>query len=344
MSEFENYFTNPNYTRAYGFNRKGLIYIENERDAAFWEEIIEATNPNCYDIKRSVLEGSGKRGKRSLEKLYGTANKYAVIAIDADFDYLCPNKSDVSSLLSNRYILHTFSYSRESVICNKETINDTIKRIRLYQKSNFNIDAVLSKYSSICHKVLSPYLFLLNKRDEAASESCFHKPLTISVSKENPLFTTDFSFNFKILDEMEVCALDRLDFYMKEIDSKGLGDEYIKFQEDLSVLGLNEKNAYRYISGHLLYDNIVSPILKHLKNALMSIEIEHVKAANNGKAKAIKDGIEGVRNHFSNKCSFTSLMDNCNKTQSDDIYLLILDKARKLNDDGIHGGNKVLPT
>ena len=40
MSNFEDYLTNSSYAKAYGFNGKGIIYIENERDLSFWEKII----------------------------------------------------------------------------------------------------------------------------------------------------------------------------------------------------------------------------------------------------------------------------------------------------------------
>lgn len=330
MSDFEHYLTDSSYARAYGFNGKGLIYVENERDCAFWEEIIEATNPEQYEIKRSITDDEKSRGKRRLERLYGQLNESVLVAIDADFDYLCPNKSDSSSYVSGNYILHTFSYSRESVMCNEETINDTIKKIRFYEKANFSINDVLIKYSSLCYKTLPPFLFLLNNRNDLANEQSFHDDLTINQSKETPLFKNNFEFNFGIFEAIDVKTSLRLERYMAEITSKNMLADYVLFKDEILKLGLNEGSAYRFISGHLLYENLILPILKKIKSNLLTIEVENVKFLHEGDSQAIKENVAGLRNHFTEKCSYITMMENCEKTKKDPIYLSILDKALKI--------------
>lgn len=331
MSDFEHYFTDPSYAQAYGFNSKGLIYVENERDCAFWEEVLEATNPNQYDIKRSIAENNMARGKRSLEKLYSSLNPRVIVAIDADFDYLCPQNTEYSKYVSGNYILHTFSYSRESVMCNINAINDTIKKIRLYEKSNFDIENVMRNYSIICYKALPKFLFLFNLRNDNVNESSFHDDLTICPSKELPLFLDDFNFNydiFRVLDEKVEARLTRYD---EVIESDNLHEDYSFFLEHLSKLGFNEENAYRYISGHLVYENLILPIFKNLKSSLLKIEIEKIKETYRGNSKAIKDNIAGVHAHFSEKCSYVTLLENCEKIKADNIYMKILEKAKNIN-------------
>lgn len=331
MRDFEHYFTDPSYAQAYGFNSKGLIYLENERDCAFWEEVLEATNPNQYDIKRSIAENNKSRGKRSLEKLYSTLNPNVLVAIDADFDYLCPKNTDYSEYISGDYILHTFSYSRESVMCNVESINDTIKKIRLYEKSNFNISDIIKTYSIICYKALPKFLFLFNLRNENVNESSFHDDLTISPSKELPLFTSDFEFNLAIFKQLEEKVEARLNRHNEIIESENLSAEFDLYLEHLLTLGFNENNAYRYISGHLIYENLILPILKAIKSTLLRIEIEKVKELHKGNSEAIKANISGVHNHFSEKCSYVTLLENCEKIKSDEIYQKILNKAKGIN-------------
>lgn len=331
MSDFEHYFTDPSYAQAYGFNSKGLIYVENERDCAFWEEVLEATNPNQYDIKRSIAENNKARGKRSLEKLYSTLNPSVIVAIDADFDYLCPKNTDYSGYVSGDYILHTFSYSRESVMCNIDAINDTVKKIRLYVKSNFNIEEVIQKYSILCYKALPKFLFLFNLRNSNANESSFHDDLTISPTRESPLFLGDFCFNFDIFKALEEKIESRSIRYDEIIERENLSTEFDSFLSHLSSLGFNEKNAYRYISGHLIYENLILPIFKNLKSSLLKIEIENIRETYKGNSKAIKDNIAGVQSHFSEKCSYVTLLENCEKIKSDEIYIKILNKARNIN-------------
>ena len=40
-NQFTNYLTDERYVTSYGFNQKGIVYIENEMDYRFWEEIFK---------------------------------------------------------------------------------------------------------------------------------------------------------------------------------------------------------------------------------------------------------------------------------------------------------------
>ena len=95
-------------------------------------------------------------------------------------------------------------------------------------------------------------------------------------------------------------------------------------------LGITKKTAYRYISGHVLYKSVIIRIIKGIKSRLMKAEIDKAKsdAANAGKSEISL--VNGIENHFSTKCSIESILDNSEKILSDEIYLKILDKVRKV--------------
>lgn len=330
MSNFEDYFTNPAYAKAYGFNNKGLIYIENERDCAFWEEIIESVIPNKYEVKRSIIDGDPSRGKRGLEKLYSSANENALIAIDSDFDYPCPDRSSYSKNINGKYILHTHSYSRESVICNAASINDTIKKIRLYESSNFDISEPLDAYSTICYKSLIPFLFLMNGRHSIANESEFHSDLVITESSEVKYLNVDGGFNYAILEEIKSKAENRKKYYEKYISDSGLQSHYNDFIESMNRIEISKSSAYRYISGHQLYDNFIIPLIKKIRSRLISLETDKVREDMLGNPLGIRDAVRGVNNHFDSNCSATTLLNNSEKTKEDSIYLKIIDKINKI--------------
>jgi hypothetical protein len=44
MKDFEDFFCDPQYTQAYGFNvSKGICYVEDEADVTFWEDYFKFT-------------------------------------------------------------------------------------------------------------------------------------------------------------------------------------------------------------------------------------------------------------------------------------------------------------
>lgn len=330
MRNFSDYVMNENYTKAYGFDGKGLVYIENERDSCFWESIFDSVFPGKYTVKSSIHPSSISRGKRKLEKFYSHANEFALIAIDSDFDYPCQDRNDYSKHINSKYILHTHSYSRESVICNPAAINETIKRIRFSKKSNFDISIFLERYSEICFYSLPPFLFLLNNRFPNIREKDFHDDLNIREKKGNPMIIDGDTFNFSLLEDNKSRVLERKLKYEKIIKENGLDDEYANFLVSLENLGITKKTAYRYISGHVLYKSVIIRIIKGIKSRLMKAEIDKAKsdAANAGKSEISL--VNGIENHFSTKCSIESILDNSEKILSDEIYLKILDKVRKV--------------
>ncbi|WP_373232505.1 hypothetical protein [Escherichia coli] len=328
MRDFEQYLTNPAYAEVYGFNHKGLIYIENERDYAFWSDIVDSISPNKYEVKKSIIENNLSRGKRGLERLYSMANKKVLIAIDSDFDYTCPNRNEYSKHINDKYILHTHSYSRESVICNVESINDTINKLMLSKKASFDISEPIKKYSSICYESLIPFLFLLENRHCIANEKDFHNDLKVIETADLRRLNKDGKFNYKILEKISNNTKTRRFIYEKYINNHNLSAKYVEFKKHLLDLGVTPESAYRYISGHLVYDNFVIPILKEIKRRLINMEVENIKKSELSHSSSIRDAVRGVHNHFSEYCSEKSILNNCEKIKNDEVYKKIINKTR----------------
>ncbi|WP_421353694.1 DUF4435 domain-containing protein [Aeromonas veronii] len=124
MSDTKNYFTNRNYVKAYATmesaekDASGFVYIESEADKEFWDSILTKCAKGKYFFKfKGKQEGKSEpRGKSILEDLYTTANEAALVAIDSDFDYISPNRSDIAKKInSNKYVLQTFAYAIENI-------------------------------------------------------------------------------------------------------------------------------------------------------------------------------------------------------------------------------------
>lgn len=316
MSDFSNYLTNSNYVKAYGFNNKGIVYIENERDLSFWEKMINEIHPERYEFKRAVIEGSSIRGKRALEKLYENLNEDVLVAIDSDFDYLSPNRNKYSKHVNeNKFLLHTFSFSRESVLCNPKTLNHVLSCIKYFIPSDYKFDAFIIKLSKICYNYLLPFCYLMEKNIFVIDEADFHKPLS-SIKNE---------FHLQDWPEAESKIKELTQKLMEKITNQ---IEYKEFVNFLHSLGVNEETAYRYISGHVLKDDIIDTIIHDITIDLKNSEIEVIKKECTG--KMIHDRIKALRNHFESSCSFNTLLENSNTIEDDEVYIKIITKIKSI--------------
>ena len=105
MSDFINYTSNIEYIKALTEIKTGrqkkLIYVEDKSDIFFWEKLIEFIDLDNYEIM--VYSNNKIKGKRILETRFDDVSEYFMVAIDSDYDYLCPNYRK-GSYLENKNI------------------------------------------------------------------------------------------------------------------------------------------------------------------------------------------------------------------------------------------------
>lgn len=118
--------------------QKGIIHIEDASDRLFWRKVVGAVCPDRYDIK--PFSQGGAQGKRRLEQQYRHLHKDYLIAVDSDYDFLCPDRNEFSAELNaNPFVLHTFCYSRESFIHTPEALEILTDCIYLHEKTHSHL-------------------------------------------------------------------------------------------------------------------------------------------------------------------------------------------------------------
>jgi len=265
MSDFISYTSNIEYIKAFTEiklgKQKKLIYVEDKSDIFFWEKLIKFSNLENYEIL--VYSNNRIKGKRILETRFEDVNEYFMMAIDSDYDYLCPNHRK-GSFLESKYILHTFGYSKESILIEKNRLNTFFKNIKYTINHKVEINEFLDKFSHLCFKGLSLYINeLINNRFEIQQnsfDSCFN------ILGEKLISEDDLSINLKLLDKIEL-KINNL--FSNDVDEK----EYKRTLDYISNFNINEDNAYRFISGHVLAD-LISKIDELLKKYLLKKELD----------------------------------------------------------------------
>lgn len=270
MSAFIKYPFDAKYIITYNkFQRRECafnLYVEDSSDIWFWEKFIKEKFPNTYNI----IPWS-KRGKCNLAPHYPEAKVEALIAVDSDFDYICHNIGYGDIFLNSPYVLHTFAYNRESVLIEKSNVQKFLSDIKISISHDVRIDLFIDKFSEIVFDGLVDFIYLKNFREENLShddfDKCFHiTDQKIIVVNERNLPVIDMG----ILDEIPYKFQDFFKNYTISFS------ERLEAKDHLNDLGINSKNAYRFINGHKLEALIIKTVEK-LTTALLDLELEAIK-------------------------------------------------------------------
>ena len=321
MSEFQDFFTSQNFIAAYNVfssgdikdKDKGIIYVEDASDYSFWEEFIGYHYPNEYMCRPSSKEGKTVTGKRFLEKIYKEANEKVIIAVDSDYDYIASKVQANHIFNHNKYVIHTYGFSRESVQLEKDSLDRFFKICRLTIPNTINLLSFLNSFSETAFKGLAKYIILLNRINYS----------NIYDSKFNSCFNI---LNENIVDDNLTINKSSIEKIEKNIElffcDKSICEKDIKSSEKfLNSIGINKDNAYRFISGHVLF-NLIKKVHKLNLSQLMKDEIKKVNKDVTG--SEIQDRVNQIKSRFNNSFSFDTYCHMRQVDTQDEIHKLIL--------------------
>ncbi|MDT0639861.1 DUF4435 domain-containing protein [Citrobacter werkmanii] len=304
MDEFESIMKGFAYQRARlqfeGKGHKALLYIEDAGDRLFWEGITNAVHPGFFDVKPFTQTGS--EGKRRLEKEYPKVNPAYMVAVDSDFDYLCPQRSPLAATMNaSPYILHTFIYSLESHICCREALTDIDNRIRLnIPVPVASISKVVQEYSSLIYKALCLFAFIHNSSPENCPEHEFREAVKFPAGHH---ITDDGN---SISPSAKAALNTKLDIFIQNYNSQIQNqNEYSDFCQSLREKDITENTAFMFINGHDLYNSIVSLAFKKCTN-LNRIADEHW-VDSEVPQEQIQSRKNQVKNYYRDNCNVGTL-------------------------------------
>lgn len=300
------------------------VYVEDEKDIWFWECFIEKYYPKQYRVQ--VL--GQQQGKGILKKHYHFACKEALIAVDSDFDYLCPNLASGEILHHNPYILHTFAYSKESVLLEKSYLQEFVRRVKHTISHEVDIDKFITKFSYTIYDGLIHFIYLK------------HNGINFNIEKFEENFHKCFDLmgkQFIIHDKQEKQAKVIIDESLLDT----IQDEFNKFfsqypliQQDKSMIqtqlenyGLTKENAYRFISGHV-FERLVFTILKQLTDELFKQEQALIKM--NFQGQAIGERIKSLHTIFTENFQLPTQLRHYPICPTDEIHQKICQKIQAI--------------
>ncbi len=278
MTSFADRVTDPNYLNAKGQFQdipNKVVYVEDRSDIHMWKMFIEYFFPNEYLFTPARTdEGDYYEGKPALIKLFHKANKNALFAIDSDYDYIISQFQE-NHFLNNPYILHTFAFSKESVFMDKIKLQDVFKKSFYNIEHDINITDVLTTLSPLIYDNLIKYIYIIKEKNfspvmvekKGSLYKLFHQcficaDLKRFVKREDKSVILDIPSLFSIMQTKTQETFKDFSFT----------DEGIKeIQNGLLQCGITPQNAYRFISGHIMFD-LIEGIYKRMISNLKSLE------------------------------------------------------------------------
>jgi hypothetical protein len=274
-----------------------IVYVESEEDIAFWFNILHSyeTPKIRFEIKlpsnTSLAKGKSKALARSndiFNLVTGKVGKYLLICIDSDYDYLlCEHyeteakRTIAKKIHENDYIFQTYTYSIENLKCYAENLHIVCVAATFNDAQKIDFVAFMKVYSTIIYE-----LFLWNL-------------LFYSKGQDDNFTLTSFCSVIKILEVPNIHEFGKT--ALKEVEkqvNKKITEletsfpthktEILALGNKLKSLDLKEENAYLFVQGHTIFDNVVLMLLKSVCKTLKDEWEEKIKylAKTDSKLKA----------------------------------------------------------
>ncbi len=284
----------PEYARALaGFesndkSKLGVIYIENITDKQFWQKIATKHEVKLYSEQGKIITGKSK--------LLQICSPNQLIAIDSDFDYLCPEHRVESIICSekNDFILQTYAHGIENILFSPDFLHKVLsEKFYLYLDNHSNpIFNLFETLSDIWYSPYKKFLYLLN-----CQNTDFQHQDWITVIQLNG----EKNFNISQAYREKVAALDNK--LNQSIDNP---NKYNDFCEKLVAKGFSQTNIYAFIRCHDFKDSCVMPMMKEIIRDRQEKEKAYIE-------KQFADGEIGnrkkeVANFFKNENSLATVL------------------------------------
>jgi Protein of unknown function (DUF4435) len=280
-----------------------IVRVESEADVAFWQSILTINLPHLKFefFPQSMQIGSGKNEVLLLKKY---ADKELLLCIDADYDYLLEN-----TILNNPFVFHTYVYAIENIFSYAEGLKETLEKATNTEGLSFDFELFFKEYSNIIYDLLCYSLYSEKIKDGKLSRDNCGK--MVGFLKLNNIKNDLTELKIKLEKEAETIK-------------KQYGNlaDFNLFLMQLNELGLTKNNAYLFVRGHDLFDNVTMKLMKFLGYNLLQIQFESLRQSGR------ENEIENLNKQLKTKHFERNLRQN-QSFQSNSFYKNIVSDIQK---------------
>lgn len=267
---------NPTYSEnasiLTGNPNRVIVEIEDSIDMGFWKDILKEQCPSKdfhFNPYHTVLNdndmGNRVKGKTRIMEMANQMNDWHIGCIDSDYDWILSDYCDKGKTINdNKYLLQTYAYSFENLVCLSSTLNDFCLETT-EESTDVDFTDYVQKVSATIYPLLIWSLYLYSRGNHDFTPTAWHDIL-ISTLKHPQT-------SLKFIDERVKIWLNELnEKYASEITDKDCMKEHLSRTKSIT-----EENAYLFVRGHELFDHLVYSILKPIVESLRTQHYDRIK-------------------------------------------------------------------
>ncbi|MFL0003624.1 hypothetical protein ACJEQI_15320 [Klebsiella variicola] len=293
------------------------VYVEGMDDVDFWHKLF---NDDRIDISATSREENNKshKGKSALRKLLPQANKYLIIAIDSDFDFLCPQNSQAAiDFNACRHVIQTQFYSKENITFQPKSVDLNIEKTSLVnEKIASDYKTYIEKYSMIIYDTFVKFLFLRNLRIKPITSKYFHSQIIPNM----PIFNDRYELKNdpfvnvrKKIRDMDILLTQEI----HKIDN--FESELTLFKSQLLDKGLSAENTYCFINGHIIEDSIINNYINGKIRSLKRKITDKIRSECGSDRALIENRCKEASNLLEKKHNFFTRINDCSEKYNNRI-------------------------
>ena len=246
-----------------------LVVVEASIDKLFWEDLLCSACPQKdFHFSRLSTKDNPEMKKTGKSRIMKDASKYNssfIGCVDGDYDWLLSNLTNYGQdLVNNKYLLHTYVYSIENLLCFSSALESFCSDLT---EETVTVDFCdyMKQLSEIIYPLLVWSVYLCGKGNCDFTPTAWGDVLicTNNVTKLSGLAEQNLTSEIKSvllprikrLVDQKVSELESL--HAHELNDK---EEFENFL--CQDKGVSPDNAYLYIRGHDFYSHIVHTVIE----------------------------------------------------------------------------------
>lgn len=276
MATLESGF-NPTYSEnasiLTGNPNRVTVEVEDTIDRDFWSDLLGELCPEKefhFDPYQTILNEEGiseraGRGKSQIINASADFNAWHIGCVDSDYDWILSDYTEAGKTISgNKYLLQTYAYSIENLMCLSGTLGDFCSE-NTEEATDFDFVDYLTRLSKAVYPLLVWSTYLCSKGCQDFTPTSWREVL-VNTEKdpEASLAIIEVKAKAKIEElekKYEDEISDKKDFEFLNICQKDVFDE----------------NAYLFVRGHELFDQILNSVLVPIMIDLRNRHRENLK-------------------------------------------------------------------
>lgn len=261
------YFEAANRLESKRARKRIVAYVESYDDVFFWRMAL-STHENSRQYFEVMLPDKInrlERGKKAviMKLLSNHVGTDMLACVDADYDYLLQGRTRASeTMLNNPFILHTYAYAIDNMVCYGPSLHDVCVAVTLNDRQVMDMDAFLREFSQAIFPLFVWNIwFYRNGKNGVFPMSEFLRIIeigTFRLGKQDELF-----HNLRRKVDRKVRLL--------QAEYPDAKESYLETKADMKRLGVTADNCYMYIQGHHLLDKVVMPMLRRVCDHLIRL-------------------------------------------------------------------------